>query len=213
MQATSGTSATWVFPALVSAAVVATVALGIKIPLLSNGRAAFFTLAIFGSQLCGLAFRVPPGTYAHGWLNPFTVAGIVLGAFNLVLVGSVLFHYRLPFVSTVQAATLTLGTVMGIKVVLAMLRSALGKRRAGGNPPGRPPAPGLGELVRRVHLHLVGTGAGRAPRGRARPGGSAGLAGHRVPPEPGAALRNAAGLAPNRKVMAFGASELSRLVG
>lgn len=126
MQATSGQSATWVFPAVVSLALVAAVALGIKIPVLGNGRAAFFALAFFGAQLCGVAFRVPTGTYTHGWLNPVTVAGIVIGVANLLLIGSVLFRVKVPMIPTVQAATLVLGTLMGVKVVLAMLRSALG---------------------------------------------------------------------------------------
>ncbi|HEY3316250.1 MAG TPA: hypothetical protein VGL40_13360 [Bacillota bacterium] len=126
MQATSGQSATWIFPAIVSAAVVAAVALGIKIPLIGNGRAAFFVLAFFGAQLCGQAFRVSPGAYTRGWLNPFTVAGIVIGAANLLLIGSVLFRVKLPLLATEREATLLLGASMAVKVVLTMLRSALG---------------------------------------------------------------------------------------
>ncbi len=126
MQVAPGQSATWVFPALVSVAVVAAVALGIKIPVLGNGRAAFFTLAFFGAQLCGLAFRVPPGTYSHGWLNPFTVAGALIGLINLLLIASVLFRFRLPLITTVQTATLTLGALLAVKVVLAALRSIVG---------------------------------------------------------------------------------------
>lgn len=126
MQATSSSSVTWVLPAIVSVAVVAAVALGAKIPVIGNGRAAFFVLAFFGSQLCGMAFRVPPSHWTHGWLNPFTVAGVVIGAGNLLLVASVLFGFRLPLIPSVQAATLTLGASMAVKVLLAMLRSAIG---------------------------------------------------------------------------------------
>ncbi len=126
MQATSGQSVTWVFPAVISAAVVAAVALGAKIPVIGNGRAAFFVLAFFGSQLCGMTFRVPPSHWTHGWLNPFTVAGIVIGLGNLLLVASVLFRFKLPLISSVQAATLALGASMAVKVILATLRSAIG---------------------------------------------------------------------------------------
>lgn len=126
MQAMSGQSATWVFPAFAAAALVAAVALGIRIPVIGNGPAAFFVLAFLGAQLCGLAFRVPTGSYSHGWLNPFTVAGIVIGIANLALVGSVIFRYKVPFIPSDQAATLALGASMAVKAVLAMLRSAMG---------------------------------------------------------------------------------------
>lgn len=126
MQATSGSSVTWVLPAIISVAVVGAVALGAKLPLIGNGRAAFFVLVFFGSQLCGLAFRVPPSHWSHGWLNPFTVAGAVIGLGNMLLVASVLFRFKLPLISSVQAATLALGASMLVKVILAALRSAIG---------------------------------------------------------------------------------------
>ncbi|MHB8928318.1 MAG: hypothetical protein ACYC9Q_11835 [Bacillota bacterium] len=125
MNAIFGQSGTSVILEILAAALVAAVGFGVKIPVIGNGRAAFFTLAAMGWVMCQLTFRVPPETYAHGWLNPFTVAGIVVGVVILLLVGAVFFHVRVPLITTERAATLLLGALMAVQVVLGLLRRSL----------------------------------------------------------------------------------------
>ncbi len=120
-----GQSGASVLVIVVSALLVAAVGMGIQIPVIGNGRAAFFTLAAMGWVLCQLIFRNPQNSYPHGWLNPFTVTGIVIGVANLLVIAAVLFRAKVPFIATDRAATLLLGALMGAQVVLAALRSAL----------------------------------------------------------------------------------------
>lgn len=125
MNATSVQSGTSVILYILSTALVAAVGLGVKIPVIGNGRAAFYTLAVMGWIMCQLVFRVPPETYARGWLNPFTLAGIAVGVVILLLVGAVFFHVRMPLLATDRAATLALGAMMAVQVVLGLLRHSL----------------------------------------------------------------------------------------
>lgn len=120
MQATAGLSGTTVVLGILSAVLVAAVGFGANIPVIGNGRAAFFTLAVMGMMLCGQAFT--DGFLPH---SPVTWVGVVIGMFNLLLVGAVLFHFRLPLITTERAATLALGAAMAVKVGLALLRAAL----------------------------------------------------------------------------------------
>lgn len=120
MQATSGLNGTVVVLGALSAALVAAVAMGANVPVIGNGRAAFFTLAVMGAILCGQAFT-------GGFLprNPITWVGAAIGVLNLLLIFAVLFHIRLPLITTERAATLTLGASMALKLVLALVRAAL----------------------------------------------------------------------------------------
>jgi hypothetical protein len=120
MQATSGLSVITVIMGIFSAALVAAIGLGVSIPVIGGGRAAFFALALMGAIMCKRG--VVPWL---GFSDPFTWAGTALGVVNLLLVAVVLFRVRVPLVTTDRAATLALGGSMAAKVVLALLRSAL----------------------------------------------------------------------------------------
>jgi len=62
------------------------------------------------------------GTYASGelyeWRDPFRILAILIGAFNLVLVGSVLFQIKLPFISNTETAFLLLAFLILIKFLI-----------------------------------------------------------------------------------------------
>lgn len=120
MQASSGLSGTTVILGILSVALVAAVGFGFSIPVIGNGRAAFFLLAVMGMRLCGQALK--DGFLPH---NPVTWVGVIIGTFNLLLVGAVLFHVRVPLITTEREATLALGASMALKVGLALLRAAL----------------------------------------------------------------------------------------
>jgi len=120
MQATSGLTVITVMLGILSVALVAAVGFGVNIPVIGGGRAAFFTLAAMGAIMCKRG--VVPWL---GFSDPFTWAGTVIGVVNLLLVGAVLLHVRLPLITTERAATLALGASMAVKVMLALLRAAL----------------------------------------------------------------------------------------
>lgn len=120
MSETAGLSAMTFLVGILAAALVAAVGLGANVPVVGNGRGAFFALAIMGAIMCKRG--VVPWL---GFSDPFTVAGTIIGVINLLLIGSVLFHLRLPLITNVRAATLTLGALMAVKVVLALIRGGL----------------------------------------------------------------------------------------
>jgi hypothetical protein len=121
MQATSGLNGGYLVLAILAAALVTAVGFRLNIPLLGGGRAAFFTLAVMGAILCK-----PGVTPWRGFSDPFTWAGTMIGVLNLLLIGAVLLHVRVPLIATERAATLALGGLMAVKAVLALLRGALG---------------------------------------------------------------------------------------
>lgn len=121
MQATSGLNGTSVILGILAVALVAAVGFGFNIPVLGSGRAAFFTLAVLGMAMCSRGTQFEN----YGWLNPFTMAGAVMGTALLLLIGAVAFHIRLPLITSDRAATLVLGSGMAVKVLLALVRAAL----------------------------------------------------------------------------------------
>ena len=62
------------------------------------------------------------GIYAigelYGWLDPFRILAIVIGVFNLVLVGSVFFQIELPFISNIETAFLVLAFLILVKFLI-----------------------------------------------------------------------------------------------
>jgi hypothetical protein len=63
------------------------------------------------------------GMYAsgelYGWLDPFRILAIMIGVFNLLLVGSIFFQIELPFISNVETAFLVLAFLILIKFLIA----------------------------------------------------------------------------------------------
>ena len=87
------------------------------IPFISGDREAFFTLAIIGFASC--SFGMYASGELYGWLDPFRILLMVIGVFNLVLVGAVFFQIELPFISDVETAFLVLAVLILIKFVIA----------------------------------------------------------------------------------------------
>src|SRR3990172_5580980 len=93
----------------------------VSIPALESGRAVFFALTLIGLTMCALGMRIP----AYGWLNPFNVAGGVLGVLLLALTGVVLLGVEIPVITTYRAAINALTALMAVKVVLAVARGRM----------------------------------------------------------------------------------------
>jgi len=110
----------YIFAALVGVLVLILVLAQLNdspIPFISGDREAFFTLAIIGFAMCSLGMYASGELY--GWLDPFRILAIVIGVFNLVLVGSVFFQIELPFISDIETAFLVLAFLILIKFLIA----------------------------------------------------------------------------------------------
>jgi len=87
------------------------------IPFISGDREAFFALAIIGFTMCSLGMYASGELY--GWLDPFRILAIVIGVFNLLLVGSIFFQIELPFISDIETAFIVLAFLILIKFLIA----------------------------------------------------------------------------------------------
>lgn len=105
---------------VLAAALLVAVGLGVNVPVVGNGRGAFIALAVMAAIMCKRGV-----TPWRGFSDPFTIAGTILGIFNLLLIAAVLFRIRLPLITSDRAATLLLGASMAVKVVMALVRASL----------------------------------------------------------------------------------------
>ena len=110
----------YIFAALIGVLVLLLVLAQVNdspIPFISGDREAFFALAIIGFTMCSLGMYASGELY--GWLDPFRILAIVIGVFNLVLVGSVFFQIELPFITDIETAFLVLAFLILIKFLIA----------------------------------------------------------------------------------------------
>ena len=87
-----------------------------SIPFISGDIEAFYALAIIGFAMCGIGMYASAELY--GWLDPIRIPAIVIGIFNVVLVGSVFFQIELPFISNIETAFLALASLILIKFLI-----------------------------------------------------------------------------------------------
>jgi hypothetical protein len=87
-----------------------------SIPFISGYIEAFYALAIIGFAMCGVGMYASGELY--GWLDPIRILAIVIGVFNVVLVGSVFFQIELPFISNIETAFLALAFMILIKFLI-----------------------------------------------------------------------------------------------
>jgi len=89
---------------------------GSSIPFISGDIEAFYALAIIGFAMC--SFGMYASGELYGWLDPIRILAIVIGVFNLVLVGSVFFQIELPFISNIETAFLLLAVLILVKFII-----------------------------------------------------------------------------------------------
>jgi len=121
MPATPVTNPLLILLGLVSAGVVAAALTGTRLPLIGSDRSSLIALIILGMSMCALGMQ----TTDYGWLNPFNVVGIILGALALGLTAAVIAGVRVPYISGDRAAVIALALIMAAKVILAVLRGIL----------------------------------------------------------------------------------------
>ena len=110
----------YIFAALIGVLVLLLVLAQVNdspIPFISGDREAFFALAIIGFTMCSLGMYASGELY--GWLDPFRILAIVIGVFNLLLVGSVFFQIELPFIPDIETVFLVLAFLILIKFLIA----------------------------------------------------------------------------------------------
>ncbi|HYG56840.1 MAG TPA: hypothetical protein VD902_02040 [Symbiobacteriaceae bacterium] len=101
-----------------SAALVAAMLAGLRLPLITTYRAGFIALLVLGMAMCSRGMQLD----RYGWWSPFNVAGMVVGVAILGLAGAVLLHIKLPMVPDDRMALIILAGLMALKVLLALVR-------------------------------------------------------------------------------------------
>ncbi len=112
----------WI-PGLVLAAAAVYVATGRALPLVGNGKAAFWTLAIVGFAVCtpGIGSAIQSG----GFTGPLFVVGALLGVLAVVLAVAAATGIRPAFLATDAQLIAALASIIGVKVVVATTHAAL----------------------------------------------------------------------------------------
>jgi hypothetical protein len=121
MPATPITNPLLMLLGLLSATTMAAALLGIRLPFLPGDRAALIALLVLGMAMCALGMQ----TTNYGWLSPFTLGGILLGAVALAVAAAALAGIRLPYIGSDRAAIIAIALLMGLKVLLAVIRGSL----------------------------------------------------------------------------------------
>lgn len=91
---------------------------GVKLPIFTNDRAAFYALAAAGFLACSLGMAKI--AMEQGWANPITLVGMILGTLAVLLVAAVYFGFSIPFITSDRAALVALTAISGVKVALAL---------------------------------------------------------------------------------------------
>lgn len=92
---------------------------GHKLLYVTHERSAFIGLAILGLVVC--SFGLATQASSMNWLNPFNVAGVVLGAAATYVIAGVLLGWKVPFVSGYGSGFLLLTGIIALKWVLTTL--------------------------------------------------------------------------------------------
>ncbi len=89
-----------------------------------SSRIVLVVVTLVGMALCaggGIGQVAAQGQ----WLNPFAIAGYILGAVILLIVGAALLGIRLPLVDSTQAAFIAVIALVIVKVALTQLHHAI----------------------------------------------------------------------------------------
>ncbi len=121
MPATPMTNPLLIVLGLLSTVTVAAALFGIRLPFLPSDRATLIALLVLGMAMCALGMQ----TTQYGWLNSFTIGGIVLGTITLAVAGAALTGIRLPYITGDRAAIIAIALIMGLKVLVAVVRGTL----------------------------------------------------------------------------------------
>jgi hypothetical protein len=93
----------------------------VSLPLLSTQRFALAAFLVIGMAMCAMGMQIAQ----YGWLNPFNIAGIVIGVVIGAIGVAAFFGIPLPLVADERAAILTIAVLMIVKMILAGGRSVV----------------------------------------------------------------------------------------
>lgn len=93
---------------------------GVSLPVLSTPRGAFWGVAVLGVAMCAVGgIGLGLARSGNDWLDPFMLAGIVLGVLALALIVAVVLGVRVPMIADDRTALLVLAGLVAAKVVVA----------------------------------------------------------------------------------------------
>ena len=87
-----------------------------------NDRTAFIILFAAGMALCLTGMKIE----TYGWMNPFNLAGSILGAGILLFVAAVFMGIQLPWISGDRDAFTILSILIVLKIIVSRLRGFSG---------------------------------------------------------------------------------------
>jgi len=91
---------------------------GWSMPLSNNPRTAFIAFVIFGIAACGIGMG--HSIEKVGWSNPIFILGMGFGLINMYIVYTAFTGRTFMFVSDYASATIALGGVMILKVLVKL---------------------------------------------------------------------------------------------
>lgn len=96
---------------------------GWNLPLSGNPRTAFIAFVVVGMAFCGVG--IGHSVEAVGWGNPLVVVGMGVGLLNLYIAYTAFTGGQFMFVNDYATATMALGGLMIIKVVVKVAMNLL----------------------------------------------------------------------------------------
>jgi hypothetical protein len=106
--------------AAVAAYVVWAALRGVQLPMVSGPKAAFWAVTAIGVTACAVG-GIGSGLVRAGqnWLDPFILAGVVLGVLALVVVGAFAAGVHLPMIADERAALIAIAGLVAAKFVVS----------------------------------------------------------------------------------------------
>jgi hypothetical protein len=104
---------------LLAMLLVGSVYTGVKLPFISNERMALVAPVVIGFTMCSL--EMGRHIESLGWTHWVNIAGMILGAWVVLLFALVLMGVKAPLLSGERAAILAVSVIGLAKVVLARL--------------------------------------------------------------------------------------------
>ncbi|MHA1977501.1 MAG: hypothetical protein ACW98F_04270 [Candidatus Hodarchaeales archaeon] len=88
----------------------------VNLPFVSNDKGAILALSTLGFLMCTMVMKFAIEKY--GWMDISVLVSSILGGLIVLLVVAVFLNIEIPLISDDRIAFLTLGALLGIKVIL-----------------------------------------------------------------------------------------------
>jgi len=96
-----------------------------RISILSNLRVDMIVIILLGMMMCTTGIgRVAA---MNGWAHPLSILGMIIGTAILIVGASVIFNFKVPYISNDFSALVVVAILIGCKVILSVIHALLVK--------------------------------------------------------------------------------------